>query len=315
MAAATRIARAATGREQVAFCGYHGWHDWYLSANLANDKNLDGQLLPGLQPVGVPRSLKGTAEPFHYRDGAEFDRIVQSHGSSIAAIIMEPARSQSPDVKFLRHIQETARRIGAVLIFDEVTSGWRETLGGIHLQTPVTPDLAVFAKALSNGYPMAAIIGTSAVMKACQETFLSSTNWTEKIGPTAALATIKRLQKLRPAKHLIALGKTVQKGWEERAKHFGVPVEISGLFPLSHFNFKNDTDLAMKTLFTQTLLDHGFLASASFYASLAHTDAMVSRYLDYVGEAFAAIRDGLAGGDLKQKIRGPLSHAGFKRLT
>ncbi len=195
MAVAVRIARAASGRDKIAFCGYHGWHDWYLAANLADDRNLDGQLLPGLEPAGVPRALTGTVIPFNYNQPESLDRIIDRHGKSLAAIIMEPVRHHEPDAGFLEHVRRSADKTGAVLVFDEVTSGWRMNVGGIHLLYNVNPDIAVFAKGISNGYAMAAVIGRREVMDAAQKTFISSTYWTERIGPTAALATIKKMQK------------------------------------------------------------------------------------------------------------------------
>jgi glutamate-1-semialdehyde aminotransferase len=187
---AVRIARAFSGRDKVAFCGYHGWHDWYLSANIANLKNLDGQLLPGLAPAGVPRSLREASFPFVYNEVESLKQIVRLHGSNLAAIIMEPVRGASPSPGFLEAVREIADKTNAVLIFDEVTSGFRMCLGGYHLITNVKPDLAVFAKGMSNGYPAAAVIGKKKIMNAAQESFISSTSWTERIGSVAAIATI-----------------------------------------------------------------------------------------------------------------------------
>ena len=194
MAVAVRIARTHTRRDKIAFCGYHGWHDWYLSANLASGNALEGHLLPGLSPAGVPAGLAGTTLPFHYNRIDELTAIVREHGDQLAAVVMEPIRSHPPEADFLQQVREVAHRCGAVLIFDEITSGWRLTSGGAHLLYGVSPDLAVFAKAMSNGYPMAAIIGIGDVMQAAQDSFISSTYWTERIGPAAALATIQKIR-------------------------------------------------------------------------------------------------------------------------
>ena len=194
MAVAVRIARAHTRRDKIAFCGYHGWHDWYLSANLSQEQALDGHLLPGLEPLGVPRGLIATALPFRYNHLEDLNAIVAKHESELAAIVMEPIRDQAPPPGFLEGVRKTASAIGAVLIIDEVSAGFRLITGGAHLRFNLEPDMAVFAKAISNGYPMAAIIGRSAVMEAAQNTFISSTYWTERIGPVAALATIRKHQ-------------------------------------------------------------------------------------------------------------------------
>jgi len=161
MAIAVRIARARTQRDRVAFCGYHGWHDWYLAANLADDRALDGHLLPGLEPAGVPRGLMGTALPFRYNHIAELKSIVSRYRSELAAIVMEPIRDHDPAPGFLEEVREIAAHIGAVLVMDEITAGFRLNTGGAHLVFGIEPDIAVFAKAISNGYPMAAIIGQS----------------------------------------------------------------------------------------------------------------------------------------------------------
>src|SRR5512136_215358 len=195
MAVAVRIARARTGREIVAFCGYHGWHDWYLSANLADDRNLDGHLLPGLEPRGVPRGLKGTAVPFRYNEIEDLRAIIDRHDGSLAAVVMEPIRDHEPVPGFLEEVQELAAAAGALLVVDEVSAGFRLNTGGAHLVYGIRPDIAVFAKGMSNGYPMAAIIGTGEAMSAAQETFVSSTYWTERIGPVAALATIDKYRR------------------------------------------------------------------------------------------------------------------------
>jgi len=153
-AVAVRIGRAATGRSKVAFCGYHGWHDWYLSSNITDETNLDGQLLPGLKPAGVPRELKDTALPFGYNKLNELEQLVDRYGREIGIIIMEPMRNTPPKSGFLEGVREIANRIGAVLIFDEITSGFRMNLGGIHLTSNVEPDIAVSGKLWAMDTPL-----------------------------------------------------------------------------------------------------------------------------------------------------------------
>ena len=229
MSIAVRIARAHTKRDKIAFCGYHGWHDWYLAANLADDKNLDGYLLPGLSPVGVPRGLVNTSLPFQYNKIDELHAIQKKHGKDLAAIVIEPVRDHDPVPGFLKQIQEIADETGAVLICDEVSSGFRLNTGGAHLLQDLKPDMAVFAKAIGNGYPMAAVIGNEAVMQSAQDTFISSTCWTEGIGPVAALATIEKYKKFDVPKKLVHAGKRVQGGWK-RLPRMPVLRLISGEF-------------------------------------------------------------------------------------
>lgn len=315
MSLAVRIARAYTGKEIVLFCGYHGWHDWYLASNIGNTRSLDGHLLPGLNPLGVPRSLKGTAHPFTYNDTKEFVRLMRAHAGSVAAIVMESIRNNVPDTSFLSTIRKMSATQHVPLIFDEITAGWRLNNGGAHLTLGVHPDIAVFAKAISNGYPMAAIIGTEKVMQVAQDSFISSTYWTERIGPAAALATIEKYRKFKVHQHLARMGKMVQEGWKAAATNNGLDIHVGGLYPLSHFSFTHSEPLVLKTLFTQWMLDRGFLATTAFYASYAHKETHVRKYLAAVDAVFDRIARAVASGNPRRCLKGPVCHAGFKRLT
>jgi len=315
MVVAVRIARARTRRDKVAFCGYHGWHDWYLAANLKEPDALGGHLLAGLDPTGVPRGLIGTALPFRYNQIDDLEAIVSMHGNELAAIIMEPIRDHEPEPGFLKRVREIAIEIGAVLIFDEITAGFRLNTGGAHLLYEVVPDIAVFAKGMSNGYPMAAIIGTADVMQAAQGTFISSTYWTERIGPTAALATIRKHQRYKVHEHLIRMGELVQKGWKDLAERVGLQIEVGGIYPLSHFSFTVENAQAAHTLFTQLMLERGFLATKGFYASYAHQEEHVEKYMTAAEEAFNIIDDTLKKEAFADMLKGPVAHQGFQRLT
>ena len=215
MTVAVRIARAFTGRDKIAFCGYHGWHDWYLAANLGTENALGEHLLPGLDPVGVPKALMGTALPFRYNQLKELQSILQSNKNETAAIVIEPIRNEPPIPGFFEGVRRFASETGAVLIVDEISAAFRMNTGGAHLVMGLEPDVAVFSKAIGNGYPMAAIIGKSTVMDAAQRSFISSTYWTERIGPVAALATIKKHRMHDVGKHLMKIGQAVQNGWRE----------------------------------------------------------------------------------------------------
>jgi glutamate-1-semialdehyde aminotransferase len=315
MAVAVRIARASTGRDKVAICGYHGWQDWYLAANLAEEKALDGHLLPGLTPAGVPRGLAGTALPLRYNHIEELDIIVNQNKNDLAAIVIEPIRDHQPEQGFLEEVRQTASKIGAVLIMDEVSAGFRLTTGGAHLIFGIAPDVAVFAKGISNGYPMAAIIGKAEAMQAAQESFISSTYWTERIGPTAALATLRKHREKNVSKHLADMGRQVQNGWLSEAKQTGLNIEVGGIYPLSHFAIQHAEGLAAHTLFTQIMLEKGFLASGRFYATYAHQKKHVEAYLVAVSEAFGIIAEALRTNTVMSRLKGPVAHSGFKRLT
>ncbi len=316
MAIAVRIARAATGKDTVAFCGYHGWHDWYLAANLGTENALGEHLLPGLNPSGVPRGLAGTALPFRYNHLEDLEVIVDEHAETIGAIIMEPIRSEHPIPGFIEGVRALADRINAVLIFDEISAGFRLSAGGAHLVIhSVTPDVAVFSKALGNGYPVASIIGRDAVMEAAQQTFISSTYWTERIGPVAALATIHKFRKHNVAKHLVHVGELIQEGWREASGETGLDIAIGGIPPLSHFVFQGNKALTLKAYFVQLMLERGFLASNLFYAMYAHSHEHVDQYLNAVRESFTEISHALASNDIEKKLEGDPASAGFKRLT
>jgi len=311
---AIRIARAYSGKDKIAFCGYHGWCDWYLAANLGDSNALDGQLMPGLPPAGVPRSLKDTALPFAYGSFGELENIVKKHGDELAAIIMEPARDL-PNKPFLEHIRGIASSTGTLLIFDEITSGFRINTGGIHLTLDVNPDIAVFAKAMANGYPIAAVIGTKKAMQAAQSTFISSTNWSERTGFAAAIATIKKFERGNVAEHLIKVGQRIQDGWHKAAEKNGLNIKVSGIFPLSHFSFEYDNSLAISTLFTQEMLRKGFLGWLQFKSSYAHKDSHVNSYLIAVDEVFALIKDALDTNGVEKLLKSSPAKKGFYRLV
>lgn len=315
MALAVRIARAHTRRDRVAFCGYHGWHDWYLAANLAETDALDGHLLPGLDPAGVPRGLRGTALPFHYNRIEELRAIVSRHGDELGAIVMEPVRDQAPAPGFLEEVREIATRSGAVLIFDEITSAFRLNTGGAHLLYHINPDVAVFAKAISNGYPMAAIIGPGEVMQGAQASFISSTYWTDRIGPVAALATIRKHRDERVPEHLVRSGRQVKEVWIEEGARAGLPLHVSGIDPLAHVGFEVEEPGPAHTLYTQLMLDRGFLASKTYYATYAHRDEHLAAFRRAVAESFSVVAGALEVGRVRSMLRGPVAHSGFQRLT
>jgi glutamate-1-semialdehyde 2,1-aminomutase len=315
MALAVRIARAATGRDRVAFCGYHGWHDWYLAANLSEDRALDGHLLPGLAPAGVPRGLRGTALPFRYNQIAELEAIIAAHGVELAAIVMEPIRSEPPRAGFLKRVREIANGTGALLVFDEITSGFRLNTGGVHLLHEVEPDIAVFAKAISNGFPMAAVIGRAECMEAAQSSFISSTSWTDRVGPAAALATIRKHRDQAVPEHLVRMGRRVKEVWADEAERAGLRCHISGLDPLAHFALEVDDAQAAHTLYTQLMLAEGFLATKAFYATFAHRDEHVDEFRAAVRRSLATLARALAEGTVADMLQGPVAHSGFRRLA
>jgi len=314
MAIAVRIGRAFKGKDKVAFCGYHGWHDWYLSANLADDKSLDGHLLPGLKPLGVPRCLKGTAMPFTYNRIDELKSIVRNN--DIGVIVMEPIRHYEPENDFLNKVRNITEETGAVLIFDEITSGFRLSVGGAHKLYGVEPDIVVYGKAMGNGFPMAAIIGKREVMNVAQESFISSTFWTERIGFVAATATIKKMLKNNVPSHLVRIGNLVKKGWGNLAKRHNLKIKIMGIPPLATFVFDyGKENQVLHTLFTQEMLNRGFLASKQVYVSYSHQEEHIKTYLGNVDKVFGIIKDAINKDNVHSLLKCPVAHSGFRRLT
>jgi len=312
-AVAIRIARAASGRDKVAFCGYHGWHDWYLAANLGDEKTLAGHLLPGLEPKGVPTNLKNTIFPFNYNTFNELETITSQH--DIGVIIMEVSRNKGPENSFLEKIRQLATAKGIVLIFDECTSGFRQTFGGLHKEYGVEPDMAMFGKSMGNGYAINAVIGRREVMEAAQSSFISSTFWTERIGPVASLKTLEVMEKLKSWEKITTTGNQIRKAWLQLAEKYGLDMELWGLPALSGFTIKSPHALAYKTLITQEMLDKGYLAANSVYVCTEHSPDIVEGYFSALDSVFELISSCEAGRDVTTLLKGPVCHAGFKRLN
>lgn len=313
---AIRIARATTGRSKVAICGYHGWHDWYLAANLDGNDRLRFHLLAGIEPKGIPPQLAGTAHCFELNDTAGFDALINEHGDDLACIVMEPCRFEDPDPGFLQHVREQASRTGSLLLFDEITIGFRRHLGGSHLRLGVTPDIAIFAKSLGNGHPMAALIGTAEAMDGAHESFISSTYWTERVGPTAALATIKVMQHTDVPQHIDRIGTKIKTCWTRHIEATKVPLAVSGGFNcFAIFTFEHELADHLRLFYIQEMLKRGFLATNAIYVSLAHTEENLAAYDVAVGDVFAEMADALQAGDLEGRLDGPLAVKGFGRLT
>lgn len=313
-AIAIRIARAAAGKDKVAICGYHGWHDWYLSANLSTNENLSGHLLPGLDPVGVPQDLAGTVFPFNYNDFEALEKLVREQ--DIGVIKMEVSRNKGPENNFLQKVRELATQKNIVLVFDECTSGFRQTFGGLHQLYGVEPDMAMYGKTLGNGYAITAVVGKRPVMEAAQKTFISSTFWTERIGPTAALKTLEVMEREKSWEYITETGRQIAVRWQEMANRHSLELSTAGLPALISFSFASEDHLKYKTLITQEMLKRGFLASNSVYVSMAHTEPILEKYFGELEGVFQVIADCEKGEkNVSELLEGPVCHAGFKRLN
>lgn len=312
LALAVRIARAYTKKDIVLFCGYHGWHDWYLSANLSNKNALDDLHIPGLEPLGVPKGLAGTNLPFHYNNIDEFYALLEKNKGNIAAVVMEPIRNDYPKDNFLDKIRECTKRENIILLYDEVSAGFRLCTGGSHKVLGIEPDMATFAKGMTNGYPLSAIIGKKEIMEAAQETFISSTFYTERIAFAATLKSIELYEKYNVWKEQINYGKIIKNGWRNLSEKYGLNLTIGGIDPMSHFEFNTDNPLVYKTYFIQEMLKKGYIASTAFYTSYAHSEAIIEEYLSNVEKVFEKIA---TEKDIESKLEGPVCHSGFGRLN
>ncbi len=312
-AIAIRIARAASGRDKIAICGYHGWHDWYLSANLNDKKSLDNHLLPGLETKGVPLNLKGSVFPFNYNRLDQLEAIVNNH--EIGVIKMEVERSVVPEDQFLDKVRQLATKNGIVLIFDECTSGFRETFGGLHKKYSVEPDIAMFGKALGNGYAITAIIGRREIMKAAQSTFISSTFWTERIGPSVGLKTLEIMQRDKTWEKITKTGNEIREHLEKLSNKYQISISQTGLPALNSFTFKSNKSLEYKTFISQEMLKKGYLAGNTTYVCTEHTREIIDEYFNALDPIFGLISEFENGRDIEEFLEGPVCHNGFKRLN
>ena len=313
---AVRIARTATGRQHVAICGYHGWHDWYLATNVGTvTDRLAGHLLQGLEPAGVPSALAGTTVPFRYNRLEELEAIFRESPEPLAAVVMEVTRFEDPQPGFLEGVRQLCNQYGAKLIFDEVSIGWKLALGGAHLKYGVAPDIAVFAKSTSNGHPMGAIIGNEETMQAAQKSFISSAYWTEGVGPAAALATISKMMRVDVVGHISRIGQMFRETWTTLGHLYGLPLKVTGHNALCGFVLDHPQALALETLFTVRMLKAGFLATPRIGISFAHQAEHVAAYARALEPVFSELAEAIANGDVTQRIGGPVKHLFFARLT
>tara|TARA_Y100000590_G_C15717859_1_gene1012495 strand:- start:1245 stop:2555 length:1311 start_codon:yes stop_codon:yes gene_type:complete len=309
---AIRLARASTKKKNVAICGYHGWHDWYLAANLKSNK-LSSHLIKGLKVEGVPKELEKTVYPFLYNDFKTLKFIVEKH--KIGIIKMEVIRSEMPKNNFLQKVRNLANKKKIILIFDECTTGFRQTFGGIHKLFKVEPDMLILGKALGNGYAITAVLGKKKVMKNIQNTFISSTFWTERIGPAAALQTLKEMKKQKSWKKITQIGKKIIAEWNKLAKKNKIKIKISGIPAISSFNFLSKNNNLYKTFLTQEMLKSRILASNMVYASTAHNNIVLKKYFKELDKIFKKIKDFENGKDINKYLNVKPATQSFSRLN
>ena len=312
-AIALRLARAYSKKDEVAICGYHGWHDWYLSSNLNNKKNLDQILLPGLSTIGIPKKLEGITHPFKYNDLKSLKKILKKN-KNIGTIFMEVERNEKPEKNFLKEIRKIAHKENLVLIFDECSSGFRETFGGLHKKYKVYPDIAVFGKSIANGIPLTAVIGTNEIMKYSNKSFISSTFWTDNLGPASALHTLEQMEKYKSWKKISLLGKEIKKAWKFLAKKYHLSIKIYGLDAMPSFQFISLKNQYYKNFLTQEMLKKNILATNTVYCCLQH-NKYLKIYFKELEKIFKKIKEFENGENIMMYLENPLSNEGFSRLN
>ena len=317
-AVAARIARGTTGRDKILFCGYHGWHDWYQAANHSSDANLDEHLFPGIEPIGVPKALAGTAIPFPYGDLEGLSERLERHRGEVAAVMMEPMRSDLPAEGYLEGVASLCRDHDVVLIFDEVSTGFRPSDAGVQPVLGVEPDMSVFAKSISNGYAMGAVVGRRDVMEPAGQMFVSSTYWGEAVGLAAALATLTELRTRNTAQTLADNGAALKARLNAVAAEVGVAIRCTGIDYHPHLEFPAEDPVLnnkLGTLYVQEMAKRGNHGSTSFYLNESQGAAEIEMAADAAREVFTLIGETIDDGRIDDRLEAQERQEFFRRLV
>jgi glutamate-1-semialdehyde 2,1-aminomutase len=312
-AMAIRIARTHSKKQNIAVCGYHGWHDWYLAANLNNNKSLNNHLLPGLGSDGVLKKLKNSVYTFDFNDFNKLEKLIKN--KDIGTVIMEVSRNYMPKNNFLKKVRDITKKNKIVLIFDECSSGFRETYGGLHLKYKVNPDICMFGKAIGNGYAITSIIGRGEVMKKSLDSFISSTFWSERIGYTAGCKTLEVMKKVKSWEYVTKLGRKIKIEWDRLSKKYELPISINGIDALPSFVINSSKFLHYKTFISQEMLKKNFLCTNVVFVSTAHNELILKKYIKNLDKIFYTIKECEEGKDINKLLNGPVCKSSFKRLN
>ena len=311
-AVALRIARLSNKKKEVAVCGYHGWHDWYLAANMKKD-NLKEIHLEGLNPDGVPNVLGNYVHPFKFNDLKGFKNLIKKN-LNIGIVFMEVERNLKLNITFLKEIRKICTKKKIILIFDECSSGFREVYGGLHMKYKVYPDIAVFGKSIANGIPLTAILGKKEVMDNAKNSFISSTFWSDTLAPAAGLATLNKMKKIKSWKEITNTGRKIKKAWKLLSKKYDLKIEIKGIDPMPTFDFVSKKNLYYKNFVTQEFLKKEILASNTIYCCTHHSKYL-NEYLKVLDKIFFKISKFEKDINIKNYLEFPISSAGFDRLN
>jgi glutamate-1-semialdehyde 2,1-aminomutase len=293
-AGAIRVARAFTGRDRVAVCGYHGWQDWYIGSTARNK--------------GVPAATRALTHRFDYNDLGSLDRVLHEHPNEFAAVIMEPMNVADPAPGFLAGVAELTRKSGAVLVFDEVITGFRFANGGAQELFGVTPDLTCLGKGIANGYPLSAVVGRADIMALMEEVFFSFTMGGETLSLAAAAAALAKLKREPVVDTLRRTGQTILDGTRERIVRHGIGgfTRTSGHPSWTFLQFADTPGCSqweIKTLFMQEVQARGILSLGTHNVTYAHSDDDVARLLRVYDEVFPILREAVEEGAMKQYLR------------
>ncbi len=294
--AAIRLARAVTGRDRVVQCGYHGWQDWHIGTTSRNR--------------GVPKAVQALSHTFPYNDVEALRQLLRKYRNEVACVIMEPMGVEVPRNGFLKEVAEVTRESGALLVFDEVVTGFRFDLGGAQKHFGVTPDLATFGKAMANGMPVSALVGRAEYMRTMEEVFFSMTFGGESLSLAAAKATITEMKRRRTIDHLWRTGAQLEKGIRRLVDAHGLDEEIKvkGLAPRVFMDFRpsDGTDaLTVKSLFQQELLLRGILFQGSHNVTGAHGPKEVRHTLEAYDDACRILADAVRTKTVRKRLLGP----------
>jgi len=300
---AVRAARAYTGRDVIACSGYHGWQDWYIGTTTRRR--------------GVPEAVCELTRTFTYNDLGSLERLFAEYPSKIAAVILEPVGVVEPEGEFLQRVAAVTHANGAVLIFDEIVTGFRLALGGAQERFGVTPDLACLGKAMANGFPLSAVVGRREIMEVFDEIFFSCTFGGEAVSLAAARATIAKLREKDVIEHLWRQGARLRDGYNALAREAGLAghTRCIGYPPRTVLTFTDGAgaeSLAMKSLFQQEMIKRGILIAGGFNLCYAHSDGDIRRTLDASRDALAILARALAEGRVEASLEGPVIQPVFR---
>jgi len=303
-AGAVRVARAYTDREIIACCGYHGWQDWYIGTTSRNK--------------GVPKAVQELTRPFAYNNIESLQQIFAYYPGQVAAVIMEPVGVVLPQEGFLEQVRDLTRREGALLIFDEVVTGFRLSLDGAQGYFNIIPDLACFGKGMANGYPLAAVVGRREIMELFDEIFFSFTFGGETLALAAARATLAEMYEKKVIVHLWDHGQRIQDGYNILAREYGIEklTECIGLPPRTVVSFRDQDgteSLLLKSLFQQECLQRGILFSGGHNLSFSHSTEDIDYTLRVYRTAMEIVADAIEQGDVEDRLEGDPVEPVFRR--